>query len=166
MSNTQTNTTTNTYSESRARYVMGKIFDDFHAISYRGFEELDDSPERLPKIREDLFYLMTNKVLISFQVQFCAKDGREWAIEYTIKADGSVHEDSDSGGVNYYEIPADVRINFPTKWTKGTKRIDDHMIERGWTAKGKYIEGDLINDGAYSKNGYGATKGRKGAWNH
>ena len=154
-----------TYTEARARYVMGKIFDDFHAMQYRGFSFLDQRPDWLQKMREDIFYLMTKKVLRSFQVQFFA-DQKEWAVEYTIKADGSIYQDDDSGGIDYYDIPARATMDVVVDWKHGTKAVDDEMIHRGWTGKAAYFKGDLTDDGAYSKSGYGVTKGRRGSWTH
>ena len=145
---------------------MGKIFDDFHAISYRGFDFLESRPGWLEKVRDDLFYLMTKKVLESFQIQFHGYSGKKWAVEFTIKADGSIQQDDDSGAIDYWQIPENVTMKFPTRWKKGSKEIDDEMIKRGWTGKASYLEDDLIDDVAYSKNGYGASRGRRGAWNH
>lgn len=153
----------NTYSESNARYVMGKIFDDFHAIAYRGFDYFKSNPNVLQKWKEDLFFLMTNGVLNEFQIQFFS-NGKEWAVEYTIKADGSIQGDNSSGGVNYWEIPASARVGIVASWSRHKPHVEDEMKARDWISGASYIDGDLIDDGAYSKNGYGATKGRRGAW--
>lgn len=165
MTHSYTNSESDTYSESRARYVMGKIFDDFHAIAYRGFNYFEKNPNKLQKWKDDMFYLMTNKALEKFQMQFF-DDGNEWAVEYVIKSDGTIHQDNNSGGIDYWEIPATASPNLVVTRDKSRKHINDYMDSRGWTSGASYVEGDLIDDGAYSKNGYGATKGRKGAWKH
>lgn len=164
MSHTHTNVETNTYSESRARDVMGKIFDDFHHICYRGFDQFNENSDQLQKWKKDIYFLMTNQVLISFQIQFTGTNSKEWAVEFEIKADGSIQRDNESGGINYWEIPSEVKIDVIVKWKKGKHSVDEEMINRGWITGGNYIEGDLIDDGAYSKGGYGATKGRRGSW--
>lgn len=164
MSSTYTNSETNTYSESRARYVMGKIFDDFHAISNRGFDFFDENPDKLQKWREDIYYLMTNEVLQKFQIQFKQTDGEEWAVEFEIRADGSIQRDSESGGIDYWEIPEDVNVGIVASWSRNKKHVEEEMIRRNWTKGATYIGGDLIDDGSYSKSGYGASKGRRGAW--
>jgi hypothetical protein len=142
---------------------MGKIFDDFHDIAYRGFEQLEGN-NRLQKWKEDIFFLMTNQVLKSFQIQFKGSGSKEWAVEFEIKADGSVQSDNESGGINYWEIPNDAIVDLLVKWEKGKKIVDDEMESRGWITRGSYIEGSLLDNGSYSKSGYGATKGRRGSW--
>ncbi len=165
MSQTNTHSSSSTYSESRARYVMGKIFDDFHAIAYREFTYFKSNPNDLQRWKEDLFFLMTNQVLKKFQIQFF-DHGKEWAIEYVIKADGSIHQDNDSGRVDYWEIPVNARPNIVVNRDYNKQTVNDYMKKRGWVSGGSYVGGDLIDDGAYSKSGFGATKGRRGAWKH
>lgn len=165
MSGSHTYSNSNTYTESRARYVMGKIFDDFSAIGLRGFSFLNNQPDWLQRMKEDIFFLMTKKALKSFQIQFYSSSGEEWAVEFIIKADGTIHQDSPSGRIDYWDIPQDVTMDLPVAWKDGNTDVDEEMIRRGWTGKGKYIEGDSIDDGTYSKDGYGATKTRKGSWN-
>lgn len=163
MISTYSDSQSDTYTEARAQYVLGKIFDDFHNIGYRGFDYFERNPDQLRKWREDIYFLMTKKVLKKFQVKFAA-DGKEWAVEYTIKSDGSIQQDDYSGGVDYWEIPAHASIGIVATWDRHKKDVETHMQSRGWVGGGSYVEGDLIDDGAYSKSGYGATKGRRGAW--
>lgn len=163
MSNERTN---GNYTEARARYVMGKIFDDFHVIAYRGFDYLEANPEWLLKVYGDLFYLMSNHVLTSFQVKLTSNSGELWAVEFVIKPDGSLLYDTNSGRIDFWEIPANATINFPTKWTHGNGQIDNEMIKRGWTSKSASVTDYAINDATYSNHGFAATRGKRGAWNH
>lgn len=162
--NSYTNSATNTYSESRARYVMGKIFDDFHQISFRGFDQFKSNSNQLKKWKEDIYFLMTNQVLNSFQIQFSTSDSREWAVEFEIKADGTIQSDDESGGISYWEIPENATIRIVASWNRNKKHVEDEMNRRNWGEGGAYVGGDLIKDGAYSKSGYGTTKGRRGSW--
>ena len=164
MSYSHTNSNTNTYTEARARYVMGKIFDDFHAIEYRGFEFLQRNSNWLQKHREDIYYLMVNQVLIRFQIQFFAA-GKARAVEYEIRSDGSIYRDSDSGGIDYYEIPRNATLSIVASWNRNKPKVEEEMKKRNWGKGAEYIGGSRIDDGAYSKGGYGATKGRRGEWN-
>lgn len=164
MSSSYTNSSSNTYSESRARYVMGKIFDDFHNIAYREFVQFEKDPKELQGWKEDIYYLMTNEVLNSFQIQFIGNGTKEWAVEFEIKADGSIQTDNESGGINYREIPDDVNVKIIANWKRDKSYVEDEMKKRGWGGSGSYIGGDLKEDGAYSKGGFGATKGRRGSW--
>lgn len=163
MSESYTHSNSNTYTESRARYVMDKIFDDFHAIGLRGFEYFKNHPEKLKEWKEDLFFLMTKKALEKFQMQFFSGE-QEWAVEFVIKADNTIYQDVDSGGIDYWDIPSTAKPNIVVSRDRSRKEVNDYMTSRGWSTGGSYIEGDSIDDGAYSKDGYGATKTRKGSW--
>lgn len=163
MTNTYTNSRSNTYTETNARYVMGKITDDFFAISNRGFNNVND--DWLKSIKEDIYFVMCSEALEMFQFQFY-KGTKRWAIEYTISADGSVHSNDPSGGINYYEIPKDAKVSVVLKRDPNNKSVSNYLEKRGWGNKGEFITDDLVDDGAYSKNGFAAKKGRRGSWNH
>lgn len=152
------------YSESGARHVMGKIFDDFHSISFRGFHFVENNPSWLQKIKEDIFFVMTEKALEKFQIQFHGSDENSRAVEYEVKSDGSIFQDSESGGIDYWEIPANVEINVTLKRDEKNEKVTDYLNKRGWGNDGQFVEGEFIDDGAYSKDGFGTTKGRRGAW--
>jgi hypothetical protein len=143
---------------------MGKIFDDFHSISFRGFYFIENNPSWLQKMKEDIFFVMTEKALEKFQIQFHDTNQNSWAVEYEVKSDGSIFQDSESGGIDYWEIPANASINIIMDRDVENKKVTDYLNLRGWGTGGQFVEGDFIDDGAYSKNGFGTTKGRRGAW--
>lgn len=165
MSNSYTNSNSTTYTEARAKYVMGKIFDDFHAIGYRGFEFFKENPGKLTDWKEDLDFILSHNALRKFQLQFHAPGGRAWAIEYVVHTDSSIQRDSDSGGVDFWEIPIDANINILVDRDPDNQEVSDYLAERGWGTGGFFIGGPVSDGGAYSQEGFGVTKGRRGTWN-
>lgn len=162
MSNSTTNSGTNTFSEAKARDIMGKINDDFNTIASRGFEYLQQHPGWLDKHREDILYILLHQDLNTFQIQF-KYNGGEKAVEYTVKNDYTIHSNRESGGINYFQIPRDAEViivirrhNNPEVWKE--------LQRRGWVTGARMIEGTETNKGAYSKDGFGAEIKLIGSW--
>ncbi len=154
--NSKTSVITDTYTETRAKYVLKKIYDDFIAISTRGFDQFKNSPNFLKELKEDLLFIMTNEDLKLFQLQFI-NGAEERAVEYEIKSDGTIYTDNDSGGVNYWDLPDSVEIRIVIK-RKGSAYVWEELQKRGWVSGATLIEGSATSIGAYSNGGYGATK--------
>jgi hypothetical protein len=161
MSDTFTNSESDSYTESRALYVMGKVYDDFHSIAGRGFTGF--SSRYLTSMKEDIFYLMTQKVLKMFQIQF-THGSKEWAVEYTVSSDGSIQVDRDSGGIDYWQIPQAASLRIVARWDRSKSRVEAEMERRGWTGSASWVTGKVISDGGYSKSGFGLYKNRIGSW--
>lgn len=155
-------TITDTFSESKAKYVMGKINDDFIAIANRGFDCLKPTSKWLQELKEDLYFIMVNKDLEFFQIQFKHSSGNR-AIEYKVKSDGSIHADNESGRIDYWIIPRDAIIYIVVR-RYGDEKVGAELQKNGWTENGSMIQGNTTNAGAYSKDGYGATKKLIGTW--
>lgn len=154
----------NTYTETRAKYVLGKIYDDFCAIDTRNFDQFEKKPGKLLSWKEDLYFIMQHEDLSSFQIQFThGNPTKNLAIHYDIKADGSIQTDSNSGGVNYWNFPKDTIIGLVVEMPK-KQIVLDHLKKRNWGMNGKFVEGNEEKAGAYSKDGYGANRKKIGKW--
>jgi hypothetical protein len=78
MSYTNTRSVTDTYTEVRARYVMGKIYDYMVGIYTRGFI----SKQTADNWRDQLMYLLDKRAVSYFQFQFRTPLGLEYGIHY------------------------------------------------------------------------------------
>lgn len=164
MSNSYSSSVSSTYSESRARYVMGKIYDDFCAMDLRGFDQFENNPNQLGKWKEDLFFIMVNQDLDYFQLQFThGVPKKTVALQYTVKSDGTIHSDNDSGRINYHQFPKNTIINIVVL-RYGNNDVGEYLKSKGWGNNGVFVEGSTSNAGSYSKDGYGVNRNKIGQW--
>src|SRR5258708_6526223 len=102
MSVTTTRSVTDTYTEARARYVMGKVYDHLVSLYMRGIIAKDYADE----IRRDILYLMDKKALTYFQLQFKKPGGVEiGGLHYEVRADSTISMDQDSTGLDFCGLP-------------------------------------------------------------
>jgi hypothetical protein len=148
-----THSITDTYTESRAQYVMGKIFDDFNHLIVRNFPNL--TRETIRGWRDDLLFLMDKRALISFQIKFDLGNGSEEAWQYILRSDNSVHTDNASGGKDLYGYPNNTSVGIVVSHHENDQEVNDYMKARGWVSGGSYLSGVSEDLGAYSKGGYG-----------
>lgn len=153
MSYTSTYSDTDTYTEARARYVMGKIYDDFTHLITRGFKY--PGRDDIRSWRDDLLYLMNKKALYGFQVKFSFPGGGEEAWEYILKSDNSVQTDSKSGGKDLYDYPDNTSVSIVISRDHSNSEVNDYLAKRGWGSGGSFLTGTITSNGAYSKDGYG-----------
>lgn len=164
MSDSYSSSVSSTYSESRAKYVMGKIYDDFCAIDLRGFNQFEANPNQLKEWKEDLFYIMTKQDLDYFQLKFSyGTPSKTVALEYKVKSDGTIHSDNDSGKINYRQFPPDTTVSIVVL-LYGNKEVETYLNSRGWGDNGIFVEGSTSNAGSYSKDGYGVNRNKIGQW--
>ena len=155
MSYVSSEAVTNTFTEARAREVLGKTFDDFLAMYYRG---LISSKERCESFIDDLTYLLNKQAIDRFQIKFIKPNGTKSALEYEVSDDGTLFEDSPSGGIDYYQYPKDTHVSLWVNYRPNTsERVFSEMRKRGWGA-GSPIVGTREYDRSYSKNGYGLKR--------
>jgi hypothetical protein len=92
--------------------------------------------------------------------------GQRIALGYRVSSDGSIHESGTAGGVDYYALPKGtyatlfVDLNFQAP-TIGT--VWAYTQQRGW-GNGSAVQGDVVRDRAYSKDGYGVIRSKIGTW--
>lgn len=160
MSNSTTNSATNSFTEAKARDIMGKINDDLTTIALRGFINLDK--DFWNKVREDLWYILKNQDLHKLEVQFRHSEG-EHALEYVIKSDYTIYKNRESGSVNYHKIPKDAQITIAV-WRNDNPEVWKELQRRNWTSGATEVKGTITNKGAYSKDGFGAEIKLIGSW--
>jgi hypothetical protein len=153
MSYTSTYTNTDTYTEARAKYVMGKVYEDFHHLIARGFA----SPTRQDILawRDDLLFLMNEKALKKFQIIFEPPFGSKEAWQYELSSDNSVHSDNKSGGKDLYGYHINTRVSIVITSDQNNKVAQDYLVKRGWGGGGAFVTGTSTSLGGYSKEGYG-----------
>jgi|APLak6261682215_1056145.scaffolds.fasta_scaffold03632_2 hypothetical protein len=152
---TITNTITNAYTEARARYVKGKIFDDFNSMIYRGFTSI--SSKDLKDWRDDIQYIIERDALNFFEIQFRSSD-KKWAVRYEVDKLGNISRDDDSGGVDFYNIPEASIVSIVVKRDKTNNDVSDYLEKRGWGTGGEFIAESASSDKSYSKDGFGVNR--------
>ncbi|MEL6699691.1 MAG: hypothetical protein AAFP89_25865 [Bacteroidota bacterium] len=157
-----TSSSSESFTEARAKYVMGKVYDDFHHMLYRGFSSLKAGT--LEKWWNDLSFIISRNALEKFEIQFKSEEGEAWAVTYHVVADGSIHVDSASGGINYYRVPHDVSISIVLTHDPNDDTVEEYLSEKGWNSGATYLSLDESSHGAYSKNGFGFGRNTKGDW--
>lgn len=159
MSNSTTNSETNSFTEAKARDIMGKINDDLNTIALRGFDNLNK--ERWDNVREDLWFILRNQDLRRLEIQF-RHSGGENAVEYVIKSDYTIYDNRESGGINYHNIPKDAEITIAV-WRNDNPEVWK-KLQKNWTLGATEVKGITTDKGAYSKDGFGAEIKLKGSW--
>lgn len=151
---TYTSTQTDTFTEASARYVLGKIFDDFNGIMFRGFKT---ESETIRSWRDDVAFVMMHKDLNYFELQF-ADGSKKWAIRYEVDSSGYISRDEESGGIDFYCIPATAQVGIVINRKKKSATVDEYLNKRGWTSGGVFIAAHGISDRTYSRNGFGVNR--------
>lgn len=152
---TFTRSSTDAYTEAKARYVKGKIFDDFNSMMYRGFTSV--SANDLKEWRDDIQYIIERNALYHFEVQFRTSD-KKWAVRYEVDKAGGISRDDDSGGLDFYNIPETASISMVVKRDHTNKDVSDYLVKRGWGTGGEFIAEGASNDKSYSKDGFGVNR--------
>lgn len=154
MTGTATRSYTNTYSEARARIVMLEVGADFYALASANLISFDVAQ----KWTEELSFVLLQQTVRGFQIQLRRPGSSTIALDYRVSSDGSVLESSMAGGINYYALPAGttaglvVDLNYEARNIAVVKR---YIGERGWGTNGQAVEGPVVRDRVYSKDGFG-----------
>lgn len=156
MTYSHTQSESHSYSESEIKEVLGKVYDDFHALDARGFDSFKG--DFLKEIRVDLYFLLTKNTLKEFQIKF-SYDGKSVAIHYKVNPFGSIDiSNKPSGGTDYYEFPKSADIKVVVSRNYDNPEVNKYMIDRGWTTGGNFFTGTLENKGNYSKGNLSINK--------
>lgn len=158
---TATRSSANTMTEARVRAVMEKIMANFTAMVV-----CDLIPhERANRWSEDLTYLQLENALVTFQVQFRPPGRPPYGIQYRVSNDGSVQQDSSSGGLDLYGIPKGTPVALCVDLRPERRTIVlPWLTERGWHFNGSLIQGAETESRSFSSGGYGVTRSMVGAW--
>lgn len=162
MSYTNTKSESTTYTEARAKYVMGKVYEDLLGLMNRGLITL----ERANKIREDVLYLLNKQVLKYFQLQFKTPEGSEiGGLHYEVK-DGNVYSNENSGSLNYWSLSSNTTVNLLVDLNYSASNISEvnkQLEEWGW-GSGNPLTGTKESLKNYSKDNYGLSQSKIGTW--
>jgi Bacterial HORMA domain family 1 len=158
MSQTYTTTDTSTYTEARARAVMLSVLEDLLVLA--ASRKIDI--EKAKAWREDLLYLLNAGVLKYFELQYYSPKGTKIeGYKYTLSDDGSLQENSPSGGIDPYDVPEGAIVNLFADIDYSKKNINEvlrYLSQRGWGTNGTPLGGQAVYERAYSKDGYGLQR--------
>ncbi|CCH57628.1 hypothetical protein BN8_p06824 (plasmid) [Fibrisoma limi BUZ 3] len=165
MSQTSTFTRTSTYTESRARYILGKVYEDCLSMV---FADLVSKAEA-ERWRNDLLFMLSKEALDSFEIQLVSPTGsRVGGYRYQLDDAGSIYSDDDSGGSDFYGLNPGTKANlFVTLRTTSTRYrevVNELITNRGWGSNGVSLQGDSTYDRGYSSSGYGLNRNKIGSW--
>jgi hypothetical protein len=121
------------------------------------------SYEKAKSWMEDLLYLAVAKVLRSFELQYSLNGTRIGGYRYTLSEDGSLHENSQSGGIDPYDAPEGSKVSLfaDIDWQKSNRdEVRNYLVSRGWGMNGSALGGQAVYERAYSKDGYGLRRYR------
>jgi len=153
---------TSTFTEARVRTVMGKSLDDFIGLAVSGHLSIG----RASEWASDLIYALDREAAEMFQLRFDLPAGEQRAINYHVSDDGSLLEDSESGGIDYRSLPKGTDVSIVLRLRQSSRhrqRVLDYLRKRGWGA-GSIFSGEGVRDRAYSKDGYGLIRRKIGTW--
>ncbi len=158
MSETYTTTYTSTYTEARAIAVMVNVLEDIVVLA----EARLITYERAKRWVEDILYLMKAKVLNFFELQCYSSAGtRIGGYKYTVSDDGTLHENSNSGGIDPYDLPDGCKVGLYADIDHSKSNIQEVMSElanRGWGTNGSALEGEMTYERSYSRNNFGLKR--------
>lgn len=162
MSDTYVNSATNTYTEARARYVMGKVYEDLIGLMTADLITKDYAD----KTRRELLYLLDKKVLKSFQLQFKDAYGREkGGIHYEVRADSTIAVDDQTGGIDFWGLDG-ITVNLFIKkdpYSPNLAEVNRQLIAWGW-GSGSALTGSATYAKSYSSGGFGVQQSIIGKW--
>lgn len=155
---TATATATSTMTEARVGAVMRKVSANFRAFVTAGLI----SENQASQWTADLTYLQHVEALDYFEIQ-CA--GKSFGMRYTVSADGSILEDSKSGGLDVYGIPRSSSVGLYARLRDDApSSVHEELRKRGWGFNGSSLEGNESERRRFSRKGYGITRSKIGVW--
>ena len=158
MTTTATASQTTTMTEARVRAVMQNVAANLRAFVVAGHA----ARERAVQWERDLTYLQVQGVLEFFEVQL---NGRSFGLRYIIRSDGSIQQNSPSGGLDVYGLAAGTRVQIYAHLREDTpQRVYDELARRGWGTNGKRIDAAESDHRSYSSEGYGLVRAKLGTW--
>lgn len=158
---TTTATRTTTMTEARVRVVMQKVSANLTALVVAGHI----TAESAQKWVEDITHLQTAGVLHYFEIQVQHPGGLPFGLRYTVSADGSLQQDSASGGLDAYGIPPGTNVKLYAHLYEGKlASVRQYLVSRGWGFNGKRLDAPESEQRAFSADGYGLIRAKLGVW--
>lgn len=163
MSTTYTRSETDTYTEARARYVLGKVYEDMISLFQANFL----TKAKCDQWREDLLYIIDKRAMSYFQFQFKKADGSEiGGLHYEQNSTGGISSDDNTGGIDYWELPSDTKVSLLVNLNISSinyAEVNEELNNRGW-GSGQSLSGTQQYLKSYSKDGFGYKQSKIGAW--
>lgn len=163
MSTTYTFSRSSTFSEARARAVMGHVLGDF--MSAASAELIERAT--LQTWHEEIEYAVLHEVVELFELQFTKPDGSRAALRYTVHDDGTVAGGAKAGGVDFFALPRGTRVGICLTYRDGARNLEKvraYLRDRGWGPNGRLVGGASTRDRAFSKDGFSVARDRVGSW--
>ncbi len=161
MTYTATTTQTSTMTEARVRAVMNKVSANLAAFLVSGFI----TGAQIAKWVDDLIYLQLQEALDFFELQATKPGGTKVGIRYKVNSDGSSQQDSSSGGIDVYGLPAGTTIGLFARLKEPIPtHIREELSKRGWGFNGQQLNAAESEQRMYSSGGYGLTRTKVGLW--
>lgn len=152
---------TDSFSNSRAKYVLGKVYDDFNGIIFRGFINVND--DNVISWRDDIAFVVSKDAMYHFELQF-KYDGEEWVVSYEVDKYGGITRDDDSGGLDFYSIPSGASFGVVISYDTSNEEVNEYLKNKGWGTGGKFQAAGSSTSRSYSKDGFGMNRKLKGNW--
>jgi hypothetical protein len=152
-----------TFTDARLRAVMPEVGADFYALAGAGIITFSVAQ----RWTEELTFILQHEAAHGFQIQLTYPTGQQIALDYRVSSDGSIRESAVAGGIDYYALRTGTRafLFVDLNWqAKGIAAVRTYIEERGWALNCQPVQGDVVRDRAYSKDGYGVIRGKIGAW--
>jgi HORMA domain-containing protein len=157
-----TATRTNTYTDARLWAVLPEVGADFYALACTGLISLDMAN----RWTEELGFVLQHQAARGFQIQLTYPNGARVALDYRVSSDGSIKGSSTAGGIDYYALPVGARAVLFVDLDTGARNypiVEAYTQRRGW-GTGSAVQGEVVRDRVYSKDGYGFIRGKIGGW--
>jgi hypothetical protein len=106
----------------------------------------------------------TGGVLGFFEIQISIPNQERFGLRYTISDDGSLQQDSASGGLDVYGLPGDARVGLYAHWTTLPDHVRAELVRRGWAFNGRRIDAPGSEQRVFSSGGYGLIREHLGTW--
>lgn len=151
-----------TYTEARARYVLGKVHDHLIGLAMRNLLSTDKARDWI----DTLLYLLDEQAIDCFEIQCRLPSGRSCGWRHNVDDTGSLVEDSPSGGVDTFALPPGTVVGLTVNLRNDCRNLDTVLRElerRGW-GSGRLLDGPVVRERAYSRSGYGLIRSRVGQW--
>ena len=163
MSHTYTQSITDTYTEARAKYVLGKVYEDMIALFQAGIL----TKERCDSWRNDLLYIIDNRAMSYFQFQLFKSDGTEiGGLHYEQNSTGAITSDDKTGAIDYWNLPANSSVRLHVSLNTSSSKyieVNTELNNRGW-GTGNSLNGTQQYLKSYSKDGFGLKQSKIGQW--
>lgn len=158
---TSTYSEASTFTEARVRAVMEKVHEDLTAFVTCRWLSLQEAQRHY----EDLTFMLLKRLVRSFDFKFVLGGTNEQGIRYEVSEDGTLVEDDESGGIDLYGLPVNMRIQVVVQFSRHPDpALMAELNSRGWYIGGRCFVGTGTLDRVYSKSGWGVRRYKFGSW--